>query len=78
MFVGWMAYTRAWFDHDRHAITLGGGQMNIPSRYLTLLPAINRATATTGTPYFTENAGDAELAFTKLARLRRLNWKRLR
>jgi hypothetical protein len=32
--------------------------MNNPGRYLTLLPAINGATATTGTPYFTENAGD--------------------
>jgi len=58
MFIGWMAYTRFWFEHDRHAITLGGGQMNNPGRYLTLLPAINGATATTGTPYFTENAGD--------------------
>jgi hypothetical protein len=58
MFAGWMAYTRFWFDHDRHAITLGGGQMNNPGRYLTLLPSINGATATTGTPYFTENAGD--------------------
>jgi len=58
MFIGWMAYTRLWFDHDRHAITLGGGQMNNPGRYLTLLPAINGATATSGTPYFTENAGD--------------------
>jgi Putative beta-barrel porin-2, OmpL-like. bbp2 len=62
MFIGWMAYTRAWFDHDRHAITLGGGQMNNPGRYLTLLPSINGATATTGTPYFTENAGDAAQA----------------
>jgi hypothetical protein len=58
MFAGWMAYTRFWFDHDKHAFTLGGGQMNNPGRYLTLLPSINGATATTGTPYFTENAGD--------------------
>jgi hypothetical protein len=58
MFIGWMAYTRLWFEHDRHAITLGGGQMNNPGRYLTLLPSINGATATSGTPYFTENAGD--------------------
>ena len=62
MFIGWMAYTRVWWDHDRHAITLGGGQMNNPGRYLTLLPSINGATATTGTPYFTENAGDAAQA----------------
>jgi hypothetical protein len=32
--------------------------MNNPGRYLTLLPPINGATAVTGTPYFTENAGD--------------------
>jgi hypothetical protein len=32
--------------------------MNNPGRYLTLLPPINGATATSGTPYFTENAGD--------------------
>lgn len=43
---------------DRYAITLGGGMMNNPGRYLTLLPPINGATATSGSPYFTENAGD--------------------
>ena len=58
MFLGWMAYARLWFNHDRHAITLGGGQMNNPGRYLTLIPAINGATATSGTPYYTANAGD--------------------
>jgi len=57
-FIGWMAYNRFWFDKDRFAMTLGGGQMNNPGRYLTLLPPINGATATTGTPYFTENPGD--------------------
>jgi hypothetical protein len=57
-FVGWMAYTRFWFKKDLYAVTLGGGQMNNPGRYLTLLPPINGATATTGTPYFTENGGD--------------------
>jgi acyl-CoA-binding protein len=62
MFIGWMAYVRTWWDKDRQAITLGGGQMNNPGRYLTLLPSINGATATTGTPYFTENAGDAAQA----------------
>ena len=58
MFLGWMAYARLWAYHDRHAITLGGGVMNNPGRYLTLLPAINGATATTGSPYYTENAND--------------------
>ncbi len=57
-FVGWMAYNRLWFEKDRYALTLGGGQMNNPGRYLTLLPPINGATAVTGTPYFTENGGD--------------------
>ena len=57
-FEGWMAYTRFWFKKDKYAITLGGGQMNNPGRYLTLLPPINNATASTGTPYFTQNGGD--------------------
>ena len=57
-FIGWMMYNRYWFKHDLWAVTLGGGQMNNPGRYLTLLPPINGATAISGTPYFTENAGD--------------------
>jgi hypothetical protein len=57
-FIGWMAYDRYWFHKDLYAITLGGGQMNNPGRYLTLLPPINGANATSGSPYFTENAGD--------------------
>ncbi len=57
-FVGWMMYNRYWFKKDLYAVTLGGGQMNNPGRYLTLLPPINGATATSGTPYFTENPGD--------------------
>jgi len=58
MFAGWMMYNRYWFKKDLYAITLGGGQMNNPGRYLTLLPPINGATAISGSPYFTENAGD--------------------
>jgi hypothetical protein len=58
MFAGWMSYLRFWFQKDTLALTLGGGQMNNPGRYLTLLPPINGATAITGTPYFTENPGD--------------------
>ncbi len=57
-FTGWMMYNRYWFKRDIYAVTLGGGQMNNPGRYLTLLPPINGATAVTGTPYFTENPGD--------------------
>jgi hypothetical protein len=58
MFIGTMAYLRAWFDKDKYAVTLGGGLMNNPGRYLTLLPPIDGATAITGTPYYTENPGD--------------------
>jgi hypothetical protein len=58
MFIGTMAYARFWFKKDIYAVTLGGGLMNNPGRYLTLLPPINGATAITGTPYYTENAGD--------------------
>ena len=57
-FLGFMVYDRSWFDHDRYAITLGGGAMDNPGRYLVLLPPINGATAFSGTPYFTENPGD--------------------
>ena len=57
-FLGFMLYNRWWFNKDRYAVTLGGGKINNPGRYLVLLPPINGATATTGTPYFTENPGD--------------------
>ena len=58
MFIGTMSYLRFWFNKDIFAMTLGGGLMNNPGRYLTLLPPIDGATAITGTPYYTENAGD--------------------
>jgi hypothetical protein len=57
-FLGIMAYNRLWFDKDLFGLTLGGGRINNPGRYLVLLPPINGATATSGTPYFTENPGD--------------------
>jgi putative OmpL-like beta-barrel porin-2/carboxypeptidase family protein len=57
-FLGWMAYERLQFAHDRYGITLGGGQMNNPGRYLTLLQPINGADAISGSPYFTANLGD--------------------
>jgi Putative beta-barrel porin-2, OmpL-like. bbp2 len=57
-FIGYMVYNRFWFDKDLYALTLGGGQINNPGRYLVLLPPINGATAITGSPYFTENPGD--------------------
>jgi hypothetical protein len=56
-FFGMMLYNRVWFDHDRYALTLGGGFMSNPGRYLTLLPPINGADAVSGSPYFTENPG---------------------
>jgi len=57
-FAGWMLYNRVWFGQDKYAITLGGGRMNNPGRYLTLLPPINGADAISGSPYFTGNPGD--------------------
>jgi Putative beta-barrel porin-2, OmpL-like. bbp2/Carboxypeptidase regulatory-like domain len=68
-FFGMMLYDRTWFDHNVYAVTLGGGFMNNPGRYLALVPPINGSTAVTGTPYFTENPGqrlyqwDAQLNF---------------
>jgi hypothetical protein len=57
-FLGYMFYNRFWFQKDRYGLTLGGGKINNPGRYLVLLPPINGATAASGTPYFTENPGD--------------------
>src|SRR6266436_5004484 len=57
-FLGYMIYNRLWFDRDKYALTIGGGQINNPGRYLVLLPPINGATFASGTPYFTENPGD--------------------
>ena len=57
-FAGWMLYNRWWFKKDTYAITLGGGAMSNPGRYLTLLPPINGADAISGSPYFTANPGD--------------------
>jgi hypothetical protein len=62
-FIGYMFYNRVWWDKDKYAFTFGGGQMSNPGRYLTLLPPINGATATTGTPYYTENPGDPSQAW---------------
>jgi hypothetical protein len=57
-FAGWMAYNRFWFKKDIYAVTVGGGAMDNPGRYLTLLPPINGADAISGSPYFTQNPGD--------------------
>jgi hypothetical protein len=57
-FAGWMAYNRFWFKKDLYGITVGGGTISNPGRYLALLPPINGADAITGSPYFTQNPGD--------------------
>jgi len=60
-FVGYMLYNRFWFHNDLYGLTIGGGQINNPGRYLVLLPPINgetAITAATNSPYFTENPGD--------------------
>lgn len=68
-FIGVMLYDRTWWDNNIYALTVGGGFYNNPGRYLALLPPINQATASSGTPYFTENPGqklfqwDAQLNF---------------
>jgi hypothetical protein len=56
-FLGMMLYDRTWLDRDLFAVTLGGGFMNNPGRYLALTPPINGATAATGSPYFTQQPG---------------------
>ena len=56
-FLGFMLYNRWWFHRDRFGITLGGGAINNPGRYLVLLPPINGADAISGTPYFPEAPG---------------------
>lgn len=66
-FIGVMAYNRMWFAQDKYAITVGGGFINNPGRYLVLIPPVQTSTPgaagganqTTGSsPYFTQNAGD--------------------
>jgi hypothetical protein len=57
-FKGFMIYNRSWFKHDQFGLTLGGGSMGNPGRYLVLIPPINGATVVSGTPYFTTNPGD--------------------
>ncbi len=53
-FIGAMAYERFWFDHDKFAISFGGGWISNPGGYLVLLPPVNGATAISGSPYFTK------------------------
>jgi hypothetical protein len=68
-FIGVMGYDRTWFDHDLYAITIGGGFMNNPGRYLALTPPINGSSAQINSPYFTQAPGlglfqwDAQINF---------------
>jgi len=55
--VGYMAYNRFWLHKDLFGVTVGGGVLDNPGRYLTLLPPINGATAVAGSPYFPEAPG---------------------
>jgi hypothetical protein len=60
-FIGYMLYNRTWFKKDTYGLTIGGGQINNPGRYLVLLPPINGETAPSAAinaPYFTGNPGD--------------------
>ena len=60
-FIGFMLYDRTWFKKDTHGLTIGGGMINNPGRYLVLVPPINGETASSAAinaPYFTGNPGD--------------------
>jgi hypothetical protein len=60
-FAGYMVYNRFWFHKDLFGLTVGGGQINNPGRYLVLLPPINgegAISAATNSPYFSENPGN--------------------
>jgi hypothetical protein len=66
-FLGYMFYNRVWLKKNIYGITIGGGQLNNPGRYLVLLPPINGATAITGTPYYTQNPGQQYHAYDTTA-----------
>jgi hypothetical protein len=57
-FLGFMAYQRFWFAGDHLGLTVGGGAITNPGRYLVLMPPINGATALSGTQYFTTSPHD--------------------
>jgi hypothetical protein len=63
VFAGWMLYNRFWFKKDLYGLTLGGGVLDNPGRYLALLPPINGADAVSGSPYFPANPGLAYKAW---------------
>jgi hypothetical protein len=67
VFAGWMAYNRWWFKKDVYAVTLGGGVLDNPGRYLTLLQPINGADAVSGSPYFPTFPGSVYKAWDSSA-----------
>jgi hypothetical protein len=68
-FLGWMGYNRFWWDRDQWAFTIGGGWMDNPGRYLTLVLPVNGATAISGTPYFPSYPGAPMKAYDSTATL---------
>lgn len=66
-FLGYMAYNRWWWHKDEYAFTLGGGQINNPGRYLTLVLPVNGADAISGTPYFPSYPGASFKAYDATA-----------
>ena len=66
-FLGYMAYNRIWWHKDLFAVTLGGGQISNPGRYLTLVLPINGADAISGTPYFPATPGSTFKAYDATA-----------
>jgi Putative beta-barrel porin-2, OmpL-like. bbp2 len=60
-FIGFMLYDRTWFKKDTYGLTIGGGMINNPGRYLVLVPPINGETAASASisaPYFSGNPSD--------------------
>ncbi len=57
-FAGFMLYNRLWFLDNKLGLTVGGGMMTNPGRYLVLTPPINGATSASGSAYFSQAKGD--------------------
>ena len=49
-FMSWMAYHRVWFFEDHLALSVGGGMMHNPGRYLVLSPTGNATMAGVAQP----------------------------
>ena len=56
-FAGAMLYNRFWFVNNTFGLTVGGGFMTNPGRYLVLTPPIDGATAFVQSPYFPQTPG---------------------